>query len=765
MEAIKEYPIYNLLSEKRKEELKESSQESFVNIHCHSYYSLLDGMTNPLKLVQYTKELKQPAACISDHGVMYSLVDFVKIAKQENQKPLIAMEAYVVRNMLIKGKQESQSEAGQNNREHLLLIAMNETGYKNLMKIASIAATEGFYYRPRIDDEVLRNHNEGLIATSACLGSRFSQLIMKGNLVEARKELKSYAKMFPGRFFLEIQPTKEYQQKIVNHALIKLSRDLGLPLVATSDAHYLKREDSITHDALLSMQSNDTLDNPLRWRFPGDTFFVTSRQEMIDLFEEECEAKIEGELENKPPEKWLLNENDIIFERDIEYTDKKTGKPTVKTIKYVKFKHDIPREIIEEACDNTVVIADMCDFELKFDQTYLPKVNIPENEEFEQWYKIKVKQAEDKGEVIQTKEAYYLRYLCIKGLKKRGKTSKEYRDRLDYELDVIISMGFPDYFLLLEDVVSWCHNNDIPVGPGRGCFVPGQKVKTKDGEKNIEDIKSGDFVLTHRGNYKEVKSVQKYKEENEISVIKFKKLNGEIREVKSTSDHEYFIIPKHYGKDFKNSKWSSANELEKGDLLLIPLPKEEAEKHAHKGHEECLSCFGKKNADWIEEYNRQYHETAVNATRVVEKSLSSLMNKIENEIISSDLNNARNSLEEMRNIFGMNEVVHYEKDMELFSEELLELGYELAYVEEINIKPYNGDVYDLTVEVDTSYTVNGLAVHNSAAGSLVSYAIGITNVDPIQYGLLFERFLNPKRGKLPKQYWALKVNLTKGCVA
>lgn len=198
-------------------------------------------MTNPKALVQYSLDLGQPAVCISDHGVMYSLVDFVKIAKEKGQKPIIAMEAYVVRNMLIKGKQESESEAGQNNREHLLLIATNEIGYKNLMKLASIAATEGFYYRPRIDDDVLKKHSEGLIATSACLGSRFSQLIMKGNLTEAKRELKNYAKMFPGRFFLEIQPTKEYQQKIVNHTLIKLSKELNLPLVATTDAHYLKR--------------------------------------------------------------------------------------------------------------------------------------------------------------------------------------------------------------------------------------------------------------------------------------------------------------------------------------------------------------------------------------------------------------------------------------------------------------------------------------------------------------------------------------------
>lgn len=239
--------LYHVLSEERRKELK----DVFVNIHVHSYYSLLDGATRPEDLVKRTLEMGQPAACISDHGVMYSLVDFVNLAGKYNQKYMIAMEAYVVKDHRLKGKHETDAENG-NSREHLLLIAYNEVGYKNLMKLASIAATEGFYYRPRIDDELLRRNCEGLIATSTCLGSRFSQLIVRGDDEAAKREIIKYAKMFPGRFYLEIQPTKEYLQKIVNHKLIQFSKELGLPLVATTDAHYLKREDSETHDALLA---------------------------------------------------------------------------------------------------------------------------------------------------------------------------------------------------------------------------------------------------------------------------------------------------------------------------------------------------------------------------------------------------------------------------------------------------------------------------------------------------------------------------------
>jgi DNA polymerase-3 subunit alpha len=157
----------------------------------------------------------------------------------------------VVRDHKLKGKQEGEAE-NLNTREHLLLLAMNEKGYKNLMRLASIASTEGFYYRPRVDDELLKTYADGLIATSACLGSRFSQMILRNDIDGCVEEIKKYMEIFQGRFFLEIQPTKEYLQKVVNHALLKISKQLNIPLVATSDAHYLLRSDSMTHDVLLA---------------------------------------------------------------------------------------------------------------------------------------------------------------------------------------------------------------------------------------------------------------------------------------------------------------------------------------------------------------------------------------------------------------------------------------------------------------------------------------------------------------------------------
>lgn len=738
------------LTDERRKEIREKGL--LVNVHTHSYYSLLDGSTHPEELVKYTKELGQPATCISDHGVMYSLVDLVNFCNKYNQKYLIAMEAYVVFNHIIKSKSESDKENGMG-REHLLLIAINETGYRNLMRLASIAATEGFYYRPRIDDELLKKYNEGIIATSTCLGSRFSQLIMKGDFEGCKKQLKKYQKMFNNRFYLEIQPTKEYFQKIVNHAMIKFSKELNIPLLATTDAHYLKRSDAKSHDVLLTIQSNDVLSNPFRWQFPGDTFFVASRQEMFDMFFEECEAELDEALLNKPESEWKVDEEDEIFEKEITYWDEKKKQNVTITKKYIRFKHNIPTEIIEDAMDNTVEIADRSELEIKFDKVYLPRVEIPYNPEFEEWHKKRGGK----------KEENYLRYLCIKGLKKKGKTSKEYRERLEYELDVINSMGFPDYFLLLEDVVSWCRKNNIPVGPGRGCFTPGQKVMTLEhGLINIEKIQPGDHVLTHRKVYKPVKGVHQYDINEKVVKVTFSDNNENYSSITATEDHEIFVIPKEMGLDFKCAKWMSISDLRKGDILLKPIGKDIPDHFAKNHREKCVHCNGKPVSEEYDEMVRQFHETAMNNTRVIEKTISILSKKVDNEKLE-ELNNIKENFEQIRDVFGFDLTI--ERTFEEASQELMDLGYIPVKVESIEFEHYEGPVYDLSVEGVTSYTINGVAVHNSAAGSLVSYAIGITSVDPIEYGLLFERFLNPKRGKLPKLSWASVVNLAQGCAA
>ncbi len=220
--------------------------DNFVNLHCHSYFSLLDGMSKPEDIVDRTYHLGQPASCISDHGVMFSIVDHFTHAKSVGQKAIAAFEAYVV------GNYTERTNEGENARNHLLLIAKNSDGYKKLSYWCSVGCTEGFYYRPRIDNSVMeRTGGEGVIGCSACIGGKIPQYILNSEMDKA-EELATYYKNFFEEFYLEIQPTMEKDQVKVNMGLLQISKKLDIPMVATSDAHYLLREHSASHDVLLA---------------------------------------------------------------------------------------------------------------------------------------------------------------------------------------------------------------------------------------------------------------------------------------------------------------------------------------------------------------------------------------------------------------------------------------------------------------------------------------------------------------------------------
>lgn len=226
--------------------------DKYVNLHGHSTKSLLDGMTRINELVDRTLELGQPASCITDHGVMYSLVDHIQYAKKQGQKPIVGFEAYVVKNHAIKDKNEAKSES-EIKREHLVLLAKDYDGYKRLSKMCSIGATKGFYYRPRIDDNVIQSiGTDGVIGMSACLAGRIDQCLIKNNLEGATEWAQHYYKLFNGDFYLELQPTIEPDQIKVNKGLIEIHKKTGIPVVATTDFHYLRKDDHETHDVLLA---------------------------------------------------------------------------------------------------------------------------------------------------------------------------------------------------------------------------------------------------------------------------------------------------------------------------------------------------------------------------------------------------------------------------------------------------------------------------------------------------------------------------------
>jgi len=365
---------------------------AFAHLHVHTEYSLLDGSNKIKEYVKRVKALGMDSAAITDHGVMYGVIDFYRAAREEGIKPILGCEVYVAPN----SRFDKELTGGEDRYYHLVLLAENNTGYANLMKIVSRGFTEGYYYRPRVDMEVLNEFHEGIIALSACLAGEVQRYIMKGLYEEAKKSALKYEKCFgKGNYFLELQDHGIPEQQTVNMELMRMSRELQIPLVATNDVHYTDASDADSHDILLCLQTNKKLSDQDRMRYEGGQYYVKSEMEMRGLF----------------PYAW-------------------------------------------EAIDNTQRIADRCNVEIEFGVTKLPKYEVPEG--YDSWT--------------------YLNKLCMDGLEERykdvdlpaGDTGMTLKERLDYELGVIKTMGYVDYFLIVWDFINYARVNGIPVGPGRG---------------------------------------------------------------------------------------------------------------------------------------------------------------------------------------------------------------------------------------------------------------------------------------------------------
>ena len=253
----------------------------FVHLHVHSEYSLLDGANRIKDLPVRAKELGMDAMAITDHGVMYGVIDFYKARKKEGIKPIIGCEVYVAQENRTRFDKEPNID---NKYNHLILLAKDNQGYKNLSKLVSIGFVEGYYYKPRIDLEVLEKYHEGLICQSACLAGSISQAIMAGNMQKAEEIALWYKNVFGEDYYLEIQNNGVKEQVMVNQKIIELSRKLDIPLVATNDAHYLKREDAYNHEVLLCIQTGKKMNDVDRMRFESDELYIKSPEEMIEYF-------------------------------------------------------------------------------------------------------------------------------------------------------------------------------------------------------------------------------------------------------------------------------------------------------------------------------------------------------------------------------------------------------------------------------------------------------------------------------------------------
>jgi len=261
--------------------------ERFVHLHNHSHYSLLDGATRIDELVAASKEMGMPAVALTDHGNMFGVIEFYNTASKAGIKPIIGFEAYIA-----PGSRKDRTNRGAGEAAyHIVLLARDMQGYRNLLKLSSIAYLEGFYYKPRIDKEVLAEFHEGIICTTACLAGEIPQLLLQGNEAGALAAVDDLAKIFgPERLFIELQDHGLVEQKQTNPILAEIARRKGLGLVATNDIHYLKHEDAEAQDILLCISTGKQFDDPQRMKFGSDQFYLKSPQEMRDLFKDYPEA-------------------------------------------------------------------------------------------------------------------------------------------------------------------------------------------------------------------------------------------------------------------------------------------------------------------------------------------------------------------------------------------------------------------------------------------------------------------------------------------
>ncbi len=358
----------------------------FVHLHNHSDYSLLDGAASITKMIAKAKEFEMKHLALTDHGNMFGALRFYKECKENDINPIIGSEFYVAPGSRFV---KSGSEKG-NKYFHLVLLAKNSQGYKNLIILSSIGYTEGFYYKPRIDMEILRQYASDLICSTACLAGEVPSLILRDDFEAAKAKALEFQELFgKGNFYLELQDHGIPEQATANRGLKRISQETGIPLIATNDMHYVEQTEANAQDIMICIGTNKKKNESKRMSFGGPEFYMKSPEEMASIF------------------------------------------------------HDTP-----EALSNTVKIAEMCNVEIALPGPILPDYKIP-------------KEFED--------PVSYLRHLTYEGLKDRyPNVTEEIRQRADYELNIIISMEFTGYFLIVWDFIDYARNNGIPVGPGRG---------------------------------------------------------------------------------------------------------------------------------------------------------------------------------------------------------------------------------------------------------------------------------------------------------
>ena len=394
------------------------NSENFVHLHVHTEYSMLDGAAKISELVAEVARQEMPAIAMTDHGNVFGAFEFHKLAKAAGVKPIIGIEAYVAPESRFDKRRVKWAEGGEDDVSgggaytHMTLLAENNQGLSNLFKLSSLASLEGFYYKPRMDRELLSKYSKGIIGTTGCAGGEIQTRLRMGNYKEAIKAASEMKDIFGAEnFYLELMDHSIEIEKRAFADLLKLGKELDLPLLATNDLHYTHHDDASAHEVLLCIQSGSTIADPKRFKFENSEFYLKSAAQMRELFK------------------------------------------------------DFP-----EACDNTLLIAQRCETTMREGENLLPRFTVPQGETEDSW----------------------LKKLSNDGLAARmgNQIPVEYQERLDFELDVMMKMGFPGYFLVVADLCKHAREVGIRVGPGRGSAA-GSLVSYSLGITGLDPIKFG----------------------------------------------------------------------------------------------------------------------------------------------------------------------------------------------------------------------------------------------------------------------------------
>ena len=394
------------------------NSENFVHLHVHTEYSMLDGAAKISELVAEVARQEMPAIAMTDHGNVFGAFEFHKSAKSAGVKPIIGIEAYVAPESRFDKRRVKWAEGGQDDVSgggaytHMTLLAENNQGLSNLFKLSSLASLEGFYYKPRVDRELLSKYSKGIIATTGCAGGEIQTRLRMGAYKEAIKAASEFRDIFgPENFYLEIMDHSIEIEQRAFADLIKLGKELNLPQLATNDLHYTHHDDAAAHEVLLCIQSGSTMADPKRFKFENSEFYLKSPAQMREIFKD-----------------------------------------------------------FKQACDNTLLIAERCETTMREGENLLPQFPVPTGQSEDSWL---IKLAND-------------------GLatKMGNSIPTEYQDRLNFELEVMIKMGFPGYFLVVADLCDHARKVGIRVGPGRGSAA-GSLVSYSLGITGLDPIKFG----------------------------------------------------------------------------------------------------------------------------------------------------------------------------------------------------------------------------------------------------------------------------------